>query len=94
MMETTQLTAIDPVCGMSVNPEEEERNRQHDGKTYHFCSDSCIRKFEADPIGILKARGTSMKNVGADLKGEPSCCSSSKNANKANATREPPAARD
>ena len=51
MMETTQLTAIDPVCDMTVNPAK-DRKRQHDGKTYYFCSDGCIRKFEADPVGI------------------------------------------
>ncbi|MDZ4851595.1 MAG: heavy metal translocating P-type ATPase [Pirellulaceae bacterium] len=90
-METTQLTAIDPVCGMTVNPAK-DRKSQHDGKTYYFCSDGCIRKFEADPVGILKARGKSTKNVGVVVKGESSCCCSSKNSNKANATRESPAA--
>ena len=76
-METTQLTAIDPVCGMTVNPTK-DRKRQHDGKTYYFCSDGCFRKFEADPVGILEVRERSIINVGAVVKGDPSCCCSSK----------------
>jgi len=60
---------------MTVNPAK-DRKRQHDGKTYYFCSDGCIRKFEADPVGILEVRERSTMNVGAVVKGDPSCCCS------------------
>ena len=72
-MDTAQLTAIDLVCGMTVN-RSKDRKRQHDGKTYYSCSDGCIRKFEADPVGILEVRERSMMNVGAVVKGDSSCC--------------------
>ena len=38
----------DPVCGMKVgaNPEKEI---EHGGQTYHFCSTRCMDKFRADP---------------------------------------------
>ena len=38
----------DPVCGMKVgaNPEKEI---EHSGQTYHFCSTRCMDKFRADP---------------------------------------------
>lgn len=39
---------IDPVCGMKVgaNPEKEI---EHGGQTYHFCSTRCMDEFRADP---------------------------------------------
>jgi Cu+-exporting ATPase len=37
--------AIDPVCGMQVN-EEEGLKLLKDGKTYFFCSQNCLNKFQ------------------------------------------------
>ncbi len=42
-------TATDPVCGMSVDPATSTRIAKHHDTTYHFCSESCLAKFEADP---------------------------------------------
>ncbi|MHA3980969.1 heavy metal translocating P-type ATPase [Halovulum sp. GXIMD14794] len=42
-------TATDPVCGMTVAIKPETRSSDYDGETFHFCSDSCQTKFEADP---------------------------------------------
>jgi multidrug efflux pump subunit AcrA (membrane-fusion protein)/YHS domain-containing protein len=39
----------DPVCGMPLKPAEIAFSEDYGGKTYHFCSDSCRRKFRADP---------------------------------------------
>jgi Cu+-exporting ATPase len=48
--------AIDPNCGMQVALPS-QRHVDYHGQTYHFCSDGCQRKFEADPEAILaKAR--------------------------------------
>jgi Cu+-exporting ATPase len=47
------MTARDPVCGMSVNPETSKHRFEHNGTTYHFCSNSCRTKFEADPTKYL-----------------------------------------
>ncbi len=38
----------DPVCGMSV-AENSPLHVEHGGETYHFCSEHCLHKFEADP---------------------------------------------
>jgi Cu+-exporting ATPase len=43
------VTAKDPVCGMTVNLEAGKPSREHDGETYHFCSQKCHDKFVADP---------------------------------------------
>lgn len=39
---------IDPVCGMDVN-ENSPYRAEHEGTTYHFCSEKCLRKFQRDP---------------------------------------------
>lgn len=41
--------AIDPVCGMQVRTDDAPKRVTHDGGTFHFCSDRCGEKFEADP---------------------------------------------
>ena len=42
-------TAIDPVCGMTVDPASAAGSFAHAGTTYHFCSRHCLEKFKADP---------------------------------------------
>jgi Cu+-exporting ATPase len=45
-MPTT--TTIDPVCGMTVNPETAAASREVDGVTYYFRSAHCAATFDAD----------------------------------------------
>ncbi|MEN3792648.1 heavy metal translocating P-type ATPase [Fulvimarina sp. MAC3] len=46
----------DPVCGMTVDPDVGKPSAEHEGKTFHFCSDGCRKKFEAAPEDYLSAR--------------------------------------
>ena len=41
-------TTVDPVCGMTVNPETAAASREVDGVTYYFCSSHCAATFDAD----------------------------------------------
>lgn len=51
---------IDPVCGMTVNPETAAGSSEYQGETYYFCSQSCLHKFQDDPDAFLnKAVGGS-----------------------------------
>ena len=45
--------ARDPVCGMSVNPDTAKHRFAYNGTTYHFCSNGCRTRFEADPSKYL-----------------------------------------
>ncbi|TWH01234.1 Cu+-exporting ATPase [Mesorhizobium sp. J18] len=45
----------DPVCGMTVDPEAGKPTVEHDGHTYHFCSESCRGKFMKEPEKYLTA---------------------------------------
>ena len=42
-------TAIDPVCGMTVDPAKTPHHATHHGVDYHFCNPRCREKFIADP---------------------------------------------
>ena len=45
--------AIDPVCGMSVEPEHAAGTAMHGGATFYFCSAHCERAFARDPAKFL-----------------------------------------
>lgn len=45
--------AVDPVCGMRVNPAAAAGTLTHAGTTYYFCSRHCVAKFAADPQRYL-----------------------------------------
>ncbi|HEY7840835.1 MAG TPA: YHS domain-containing protein, partial [Gammaproteobacteria bacterium] len=45
--------AVDPVCGMKVDPHTAKHGTEHGGRTYYFCSASCRQKFLADPARYL-----------------------------------------
>jgi len=46
-------TAIDPVCGMRVDPHKTQHRAAHQGHTYYFCSAGCQTKFTATPDKYL-----------------------------------------
>ena len=48
-------TALDPVCGMTVDPATTVHHATHDGIHHHFCSAGCLDKFKADPAKYLSA---------------------------------------
>ncbi len=45
--------AIDPVCGMTVDPATTPHHAEHAGRAYHFCSAGCRDKFIAEPARYL-----------------------------------------
>jgi Cu+-exporting ATPase len=49
----TAATAIDPVCGMKVDPATSIHPHSHDGQTYFFCGAGCRGKFATDPDKYL-----------------------------------------
>jgi YHS domain-containing protein len=45
--------AIDPVCGMTVDPRTSRYHLQHEGRDIWFCAAGCKAAFEADPASYL-----------------------------------------
>ena len=53
--------ALDPVCGMEVDPQHSAATVSHDGITYHFCALGCRDRFVADPGRYLRSRPTAAR---------------------------------
>ena len=56
MLENSTPTAIDPVCGMSVDVAEAQAaglTTDHDGQTYAFCGRGCLLDFRDDAARYL-----------------------------------------
>lgn len=49
MEDAKNTKVIDPVCGMTVDPEKTDHHHEHDGHMYNFCSAKCLDKFTKDP---------------------------------------------
>src|SRR5215204_3865950 len=45
--------AVDPVCGMTVDPHTTPHRHTFQGHTYYFCAAGCRSKFAADPAKYL-----------------------------------------
>ena len=56
-MKTTAVAAkaIDPVCGMTVDPAAAAGHSEYAGETYYFCSGGCQKKFDAAPAQYAAA---------------------------------------
>jgi Cu+-exporting ATPase len=65
---------LDPVCGMTISPNDAVGHVDHNGKTYYFCSQSCLDQFKADPDRFLTAESdTARPAIAADTGREYTC---------------------
>lgn len=46
--------AIDPICGMTVDPATAAGSHDYRGQRYYFCGLSCLERFKADPERVLQ----------------------------------------
>jgi len=53
--EVEKRSAIDPVCGMSVDIDRAEYRSFQKGETYYFCSAGCKQTFDRDPAQFVDA---------------------------------------
>ena len=51
---TTTTTALDPVCGMTVDPATTPHHADYKGTAFHFCSAGCRTKFIATPLKFFE----------------------------------------
>jgi YHS domain-containing protein len=49
----SDVSVVDPVCGMRVDQQTSTFTAQHQGHTYHFCSVACQQEFTEDPSQFL-----------------------------------------
>lgn len=55
MFGKKKAKAVDPVCGMTVDPAKAAATFSHDGTTYYFCSAHCAKSFQANPADFVSA---------------------------------------
>jgi xanthine dehydrogenase accessory factor len=48
-----RVTALDPVCGMTVDVADAKYHSLHDGDDYWFCAPGCQAAFDRDPAAFL-----------------------------------------
>src|SRR5438105_573961 len=54
---------IDPVCGMRVEPTGAAGEWEYEGKTYYFCTRSCLEKFRAGPKEYLGTKSAGLSRL-------------------------------
>ncbi|MGH9311589.1 MAG: HAD-IC family P-type ATPase, partial [Vicinamibacterales bacterium] len=69
----THSGAVDPVCGMTVDPAKAAGRADYGGRTYYFCSPSCLERFQANPERYADAARTPSE-VGAAYPGADYVC--------------------
>jgi Cu+-exporting ATPase len=47
------VEVVDPVCGMTITPEDAVGHVEHRGQTYYFCAESCLERFRATPEAFV-----------------------------------------
>ncbi len=50
----SSAAALDPVCGMTVDPARTPHHAEHGGAKYSFCSAGCREKFVLEPLRYLQ----------------------------------------
>jgi Cu+-exporting ATPase len=68
----TAAEVVDPVCGMSISPDDAVGQVDHKGTTYYFCSESCLEQFRANPDTFIGERST-LSATPADMEREYTC---------------------
>jgi len=63
---------LDPVCGMTISPNDAVGHVDYKGQTYYFCSQSCLDRFRATPEAFLGER-LSTPATPSDMEREYTC---------------------
>jgi P-type Cu+ transporter len=58
------MMAIDPICGMTVDPATAAGRYDYKGTAYYFCALSCLEKFKADPERTLQPPSSGLITLG------------------------------
>jgi len=63
---------LDPVCGMTISPDDAVGHIDHKGRTYYFCSQGCLEQFRANP-DLFLAEPPGPGAAPADMEREYTC---------------------
>jgi Cu+-exporting ATPase len=71
------MKAIDPVCGMNVDPAKPGATVEHEGRKYYFCCRHCAAKFEAEPAKYLQKAPAAAKDPVCGMTVDPTSAAGS-----------------
>jgi Cu+-exporting ATPase len=54
MKQIQNQLELDPICGMTVDPDRAAGSYEYQGKTYYFCSTHCLHRFRENPEQFLQ----------------------------------------
>jgi Cu+-exporting ATPase len=64
---------LDPVCGMTISPDDAVGHVDYKGQTYYFCAESCLERFRDNPEEFLQPESAKAPPTAADLEREYTC---------------------
>ena len=67
---TAHAPALDPVCGMTVDPDRAAGSFEYKGQTYYFCSTHCLHRFRENPESFLN-KTTAPQPIGITRQAKP-----------------------
>jgi Cu+-exporting ATPase len=59
------VEVVDPVCGMTISPDDAVGHLTYQDQTYYFCNESCLEQFRDDPERFLNPGARSAATVPA-----------------------------
>jgi len=65
-MMTTAIRAIDPICGMEVEPQQAAGRSEREGVVYYFCSTACQKHFDAERDSLTRSEVVAENDGQAD----------------------------
>lgn len=68
---TAHEPALDPVCGMTVDPDRAAGSYEYKGKTYYFCSTHCLHRFRENPESFLNKTPMAPQPIGITRQPKP-----------------------
>src|SRR5215472_5949543 len=63
--------AIDPICGMTVDPATAAGSHEYNGQRFYFCGLSCLEQFRANPERALVHSPLSLVTISSPKKTLP-----------------------
>src|SRR5688572_5274461 len=60
---TLTREVLDPVCGMTIDPDTAAGTHEYKGERYYFCHVSCLERFKADPETLLNPRADTAEDA-------------------------------
>ena len=63
---------LDPVCGMTISPDDAVGHVDSNGQTYYFCNKSCLERFRSTPDAFVGERPT-IPMTAVDVEREYTC---------------------